>query len=199
MESAEKLMASVNETWEDKLRKTQEIQVERERALEELGISVEKGNVGVHTPKKVRAQLDEEEEGGGVAELTHTSRTQLPHLVNLNEDPLMSECLVYQLRHGITTVGNSESEHEGDGPAIRLSGSNILVRSGEWTAAAVLIPPSPQPQHCQFDFTPDGTVLILNSGGGMTMVNGKRVAPDEPRRLRSGYRVILVRRRGAMC
>lgn len=53
METSEKLMASVTQTFEEKMRKTQEVQVEREKALEELGISVEKNNVGVHTPKRV--------------------------------------------------------------------------------------------------------------------------------------------------
>ena len=46
-------MQSLNETWEEKMQRTQEVQKEREKALEELGISVEKNNVGVHTPKKV--------------------------------------------------------------------------------------------------------------------------------------------------
>lgn len=27
---------------------------------------------------------------------------QTPHLVNLNEDPLMSECLLYHIKDGIT-------------------------------------------------------------------------------------------------
>lgn len=27
---------------------------------------------------------------------------QTPHLVNLNEDPLMSECLLYYIKDGIT-------------------------------------------------------------------------------------------------
>lgn len=55
MEASEKLMASLNESWEEKMVKTQEIQKEREQALEELGISIEKGGtVGVYTPKKVR-------------------------------------------------------------------------------------------------------------------------------------------------
>lgn len=53
METSEKLMQSLNETWEEKLARTQEVQKEREKALEELGISVEKDLVGVHTPKKV--------------------------------------------------------------------------------------------------------------------------------------------------
>lgn len=53
MEASEKLMESLNETWEEKMTRTQEVQKEREKALEELGITVEKNNVGVHTPKKV--------------------------------------------------------------------------------------------------------------------------------------------------
>lgn len=67
LEQSEKLMKDVQQTWEEKLEKTVVIQKEREEALEQLGIVIEKGNVGVHTPKK------------------------MPHLVNLNEDPLMSE------------------------------------------------------------------------------------------------------------
>ena len=54
MEASEKLMESLNETWEQKLQRTQEVQKEREKALEELGITVEKNLVGVHTPKKVK-------------------------------------------------------------------------------------------------------------------------------------------------
>lgn len=54
LETSEKLMNHLNETWEQKMARTQEVQVEREKALEELGITVEKNNVGVHTPKKVR-------------------------------------------------------------------------------------------------------------------------------------------------
>ena len=57
METSEKLMQSLNETWEEKMQRTQEVQKEREKALEELGITVEKDLVGVHTPKKVRCTL----------------------------------------------------------------------------------------------------------------------------------------------
>lgn len=57
LESSEKLMQSLNETWEEKLEKTQEVHKEREKALEELGITVEKNMVGVHAPKKVCAHL----------------------------------------------------------------------------------------------------------------------------------------------
>lgn len=57
LESSEKLMESLNETWEQKMARTQEIQKEREQALEELGITVEKNLIGVHTPKKVNSTM----------------------------------------------------------------------------------------------------------------------------------------------
>ena len=53
MEAIEKLMQSLKEIWEDKMARTQEIHRERKKALEELGIAVDKGAVGVHTPKKI--------------------------------------------------------------------------------------------------------------------------------------------------
>ncbi|GAC95130.1 hypothetical protein PHSY_002705 [Pseudozyma hubeiensis SY62] len=149
LEQSEKIMSSLNESWEEKLAKTHEIQKQREKALEELGISVDKGNVGVHTPKK------------------------LPHLVNLNEDPLMSECLIYQIKPGRTVVGNVEGGGtEEDEVQIKLSGTKILAR------------------HCAFD-SQDGVVTVTALGESMTMVNGKRLVADEPKRLKSGYRVIL--------
>ncbi|KAF9185006.1 kinesin-like protein Klp8 [Haplosporangium sp. Z 767] len=143
VQASEKIMAELNETWEEKLRKTQEIQQERERTLEELGISVEKGHIGVHTPKK------------------------MPHLVNLNEDPLMSECLVYQLKPGKTQVGRLESTTPAD---IRLSGTNI------------------HDEHCYFENN-NSTVTLYPGKSSMTMVNGQRIS--KPKRLRSGFRVIL--------
>ncbi|KAI1315790.1 kinesin-like protein Klp8 [Mortierella claussenii] len=143
VQASEKIMAELNETWEEKLRRTQEIQQEREKTLEELGISVEKGHIGVHTPKK------------------------MPHLVNLNEDPLMSECLVYQLKPGITVVGRLDSSVPAD---VRLSGTNI------------------QDSHCHFENN-NATVTLHPGKSSMTMVNGLRIS--KPKKLRSGFRVIL--------
>ncbi|KAI5861247.1 kinesin heavy chain [Durotheca rogersii] len=146
LSQSEKLLTDLNQTWEEKLQKTEEIHKEREAALEELGISIEKGFVGLHTPKK------------------------MPHLVNLSDDPLLAECLVYNLKPGKTTVGNvdSNSEHQAN---IRLNGTRILH------------------DHCSFDNAPDGTVTITPNEGASIMVNGKRVTGTT--RLHSGYRVIL--------
>ncbi|GAA6024219.1 hypothetical protein JCM10207_006785 [Rhodosporidiobolus poonsookiae] len=146
LEASERLMASVTETWEQKLEKTREVQQEREMALESLGITIEKNLVGVHTPKK------------------------MPHLVNLNEDPLMSECLIYQIKPGQTTVGNLDSDQPAD---IKLSGAAI------------------QPAHCHFECADDGRVTLHAGPQGITMVNGLRLSPAKPKELKSGFRIIL--------
>ncbi|KAF4470666.1 kinesin family member 1 13 14 [Fusarium albosuccineum] len=146
LSQSEKLLTDLNQTWEEKLLKTEEIHKEREAALEELGISIEKGFVGLHTPKK------------------------MPHLVNLSDDPLLAECLVYNLKPGTTTVGNvdTNADHQAN---IRLNGSRILH------------------DHCTFENNSDGTVTLIPSEGASVMINGKRIT--EPSLLHSGYRVIL--------
>ncbi|OWP01733.1 hypothetical protein B2J93_2325 [Marssonina coronariae] len=145
LNQSEKLYSDLNQTWEQKLQKTEEIHKEREAALEELGISIEKGFVGLHTPKK------------------------MPHLVNLSDDPLLAECLVYNLKPGTTTVGNVDTvgAHVSE---IRLNGTRILD------------------DHCTFENV-DNVVTLVPKEGAAVMVNGKRI--EEPKRLRSGYRVIL--------
>ncbi|RMZ87452.1 hypothetical protein DV736_g5323, partial [Chaetothyriales sp. CBS 134916] len=140
---SEKLYKDLNQTWEEKLLKTEEIHREREAALEELGISIAKGNVGLSSPKKT------------------------PHLVNLSDDPLLAECLVYNLKPGITTVGNADaSETSG----IRLNGSKILEH------------------HCKLENV-DNVVTVIPADGAAVMVNGVRVVKSK--RLRSGNRIIL--------
>ncbi|KAG1240050.1 hypothetical protein G6F68_018039 [Rhizopus microsporus] len=73
LETSEKLLEQANQTWEEKMNKTEAIHREREKALEELGVIVEKNNMGVYAPKSI-------------------------HLINLSEDPLMTECLMYHIK-----------------------------------------------------------------------------------------------------
>lgn len=143
LNQSEKLYKDLNQTWEEKLQKTEVIHKEREAALEELGINIEKGFIGLSTPKK------------------------MPHLVNLSDDPLLAECLVYNLKPGTTTVGNMD---QGTNHEIRLNGSKILTT------------------HCTFENV-DNIVTIVPSEGAAVMVNGLRV--DKPKRLKSGFRIIL--------
>ena len=144
LSQSEKLYEDLNQTWEEKLEKTEQIHKEREAALEELGISIEKGFVGVSTPKR------------------------MPHLVNLSDDPLLAECLVYNIKPGTTTVGNVEDPSTTS--EIRLNGSKIMK------------------EHCTFENV-DGLVTLVPKEGAAIMVNGLRV--DKHTRLRSGNRIIL--------
>ncbi|KAJ5703151.1 hypothetical protein N7488_010699 [Penicillium malachiteum] len=143
LNQSEKLYKDLNQTWEEKLQKTEEIHKEREAALEELGINIEKGFIGLSTPKK------------------------MPHLVNLSDDPLLAECLVYNIKPGTTTVGHMD---QGNSVEIRLNGSKILSK------------------HCTFENV-DNVVTIVPTEGAAVMVNGMRI--DKPKRLKSGFRIIL--------
>lgn len=53
LDQSEKLLAQADKSWEEKLQQTKQIQIEREAALESLGIKLEKNMVGVHAPKKM--------------------------------------------------------------------------------------------------------------------------------------------------
>ncbi|KAL1122335.1 hypothetical protein AAG570_003740 [Ranatra chinensis] len=145
LQASEKLIAELNETWEDKLKRTEEIRLQREAVFAEMGIAVKEDGmtVGVFSPKKT------------------------PHLVNLNEDPSMSECLLYYLKEGLTRVGSGEANVPQD---IQLIGSHIL---GE---------------HCIFE-NKDGDVTLTSLPGGVCYVNGRQVT--EPMVLKTASRVIL--------
>uniref|UniRef100_A0A0N5A8N5 Kinesin-like protein unc-104 n=1 Tax=Syphacia muris TaxID=451379 RepID=A0A0N5A8N5_9BILA len=145
LKASEKLIAELNETWEEKLKKTEEIRRQREEELREMGLATSEdgSTLGVFSPKK------------------------LPHLVNLNEDPLMSECLLYYLKEGITRVGRPEAAER---PDILLSGQLILDK------------------HCEF-INEDATVTLIPHDGAQCFVNGKPVTAKTI--LHTGSRVIL--------
>lgn len=150
LKESEKIIAELNETWEEKLRKTEAIRMEREALLAEMGVAIREdgGTLGVFSPKKT------------------------PHLVNLNEDPLMSECLLYYIKDGITRVGQADAERRQD---IVLSGAHI------------------KEEHCIFrsERNNSGEVIVTLEPceRSETYVNGKRVA--QPVQLRSGNRIIM--------
>ncbi|XP_023133048.2 kinesin-like protein KIF1B isoform X18 [Amphiprion ocellaris] len=150
LKESEKIIAELNETWEEKLRKTEAIRMEREALLAEMGVAIREdgGTLGVFSPKKT------------------------PHLVNLNEDPLMSECLLYYIKDGITRVGQADAERRQD---IVLSGAHI------------------REEHCIFrserNANGDVIVMLVPCEGSETYVNGKRV--EDAIQLRSGNRIIM--------
>ncbi|XP_017277968.1 kinesin-like protein KIF1A isoform X2 [Kryptolebias marmoratus] len=150
LKETEKIIAELNETWEEKLRRTEAIRMEREALLAEMGVAMREdgGTVGVFSPKKT------------------------PHLVNLNEDPLMSECLLYYIKDGITKVGRENAKTRQD-----------IVLSGHFI----------EDEHCTFSSTTgpqgEGCVILEPCEGAETYVNGKRVT--SPTVLRSGNRIIM--------
>ncbi|XP_015195972.1 kinesin-like protein KIF1C [Lepisosteus oculatus] len=146
LKETEKIIAELNETWEEKLRKTESIRLERESLLAEMGVSIREdgGTLGVFSPKGT------------------------PHLVNLNEDPLMSECLLYYIKEGVTRVGQKDVD-------IRLSGQFI------------------KEQHCIFysRVNDNGEVAVTLEplDGAETYVNGKQIT--EPLILKQGNRIVM--------
>ncbi|XP_053502822.1 kinesin-like protein KIF1A isoform X2 [Ictalurus furcatus] len=150
LKETEKIIAELNETWEEKLRRTEAIRMEREALLAEMGVAMREdgGTVGVFSPKKT------------------------PHLVNLNEDPLMSECLLYYIKDGITKVGRDDASCRQD-----------IVLSGHFI----------KEEHCIFTSSTgpsgEGVVVLEPCEDSETYVNGKRVT--EPTVLRSGNRIIM--------
>ncbi|XP_078695787.1 kinesin-like protein KIF1A isoform X36 [Branchiostoma floridae x Branchiostoma belcheri] len=145
LRASEKLIAELNETWEEKLKKTELVKQEREAALAELGVALDGTGttIGVCSPKNT------------------------PHLVNLNEDPLMSECLLYYIKPGIMKVGSTHAD-------IILSGPHI------------------RDHHCTFESREKNGEIIVTvtpEKGATIFVNGKTV--EGPLLLKTGHRVIL--------
>ncbi|XP_013855898.1 kinesin-like protein KIF1C, partial [Austrofundulus limnaeus] len=142
----EKIIAELNETWEEKLRKTESIRLERESLLAEMGVSIKEdgGTLGVFSPKGT------------------------PHLVNLNEDPLMSECLLYYIKEGFTRVGQQDVD-------IKLSGQFI------------------KEIHCVFvsETNEQGEVVVTLEPlvGAETYVNGKQITDAVV--LKQGNRIVM--------
>eukprot|EP00043_Microstomoeca_roanoka_P017032 m.176491 g.176491 ORF g.176491 m.176491 type:complete len:1590 (+) comp16562_c0_seq2:385-5154(+) len=129
---SEKLMQELNETWEEKKTRTDVIKSEREHALREMGIALKDdgGAVGVFSPQKG------------------------PHLLNLSDDPLMSELLLYYLSPGITRAGRPDAPEKQD---IQLSGQGIEER------------------HCIFENEDDKVYITPCSETAECYINGERI------------------------
>ncbi|XP_026718242.1 kinesin-like protein KIF1B isoform X8 [Athene cunicularia] len=192
LKESEKIIAELNETWEEKLRKTEAIRMEREALLAEMGVAIREdgGTLGVFSPKKILPQRPsaffDDSFDAFSADQIFTPRPcdlfadssgvfspkKTPHLVNLNEDPLMSECLLYYIKDGITRVGQADAERRQD---IVLSGAHI------------------KEEHCIFrsERNNNGEVIVTLEPceRSETYVNGKRVV--QPVQLRSGNRIIM--------
>ncbi|XP_059085129.1 kinesin-like protein unc-104 isoform X3 [Tigriopus californicus] len=145
LQENEKLVAELNETWEEKLRRTESIRHQREAVFAEMGVAMKEDGqtVGFFSPKKT------------------------PHLINLNEDVSLSECLLYYIKEGITRIGSPEANIPQD---IQLVGAHILS------------------EHCVFENT-EGTVRLRPMKDAVCFVNGRKI--EDSVVLRTGCRVIM--------
>ena len=146
LQESEKIMSQLNETWEEKLKRSEVLRLQREQVLSEIGVATR-------------------EDGDAVGVFLTPHET--PHLVNLNEDPLMSECLIYYIKEGITRVGLAEAEVPQD---IQLQGSQIMS------------------QHCVFE-NRNSKVTLIPLNNSNCYVNGIKIG--KVLELKTGNRVIL--------
>ncbi|XP_013871024.1 kinesin-like protein KIF13B isoform X2 [Austrofundulus limnaeus] len=118
LEESEKLIQEMTVTWEEKLRKTEEIAQDRQKQLESLGISLQSSGIKVGDDKSF--------------------------LVNLNADPALNELLVYYLKEH-TKVGSVDSQDiQLCGMGIQAEHCVIDITA----EAAVVLTPYPNARTC---------------------------------------------------
>ncbi|XP_051977519.1 kinesin-like protein KIF14 [Xyrauchen texanus] len=132
----------------------------------------EREMVEAHRTWKEKLEEAERRKREETKELQHAGVTfkvdnQLPNLVNLNEDPQLSEILLYMIKEGDTKVGKLKSESAHD---IHLSGALIAD------------------EHCVISNV-KGTVSIKPMQNAKTFLNGNLVSKCTV--LQHGDRVIL--------
>ncbi|KAF5112787.1 hypothetical protein DV113_002089 [Geotrichum candidum] len=157
----ERLLAEVNQTWEQKLRETEQIQRRTALALRGLGIALDSATGSVT-----------DDDAG----------QQTPFLVNLSDDPMLTECLVYNINTG----------NEGDDG----NGSDTIVGNMENISADIKLDgPLIRFEHCKFRTdasTQQIAIVVPESDGDSTvMLNGEAVKPGSSHELHTGDRLIL--------
>jgi len=103
----------------------------------------------------------------GAVHARNALETKIPYIVNLHEDPQLSECVMYVFKKGVTRIGRKNTEVPQD---VNLSGLNIVQEHALVTNA-------------------DGKVTIEALNKSKTFVNGDLVT--KPTDLHTGDRVIL--------
>eukprot|EP00047_Mylnosiga_fluctuans_P014946 m.42262 g.42262 ORF g.42262 m.42262 type:complete len:1372 (-) comp5713_c0_seq1:634-4749(-) len=135
--ASERLVQEVNREWEEKLRTVERRREENQRRMEQQGVTEDLRKV----------------------------ENRVPNLVNLNEDPQLSETLIYIIKEGETFVG-SEATCE-----VRLQGAFV------------------RPRHCVIE-SREGAVTIRVLNDAAVYVNGSQV-DEAPRALTHGDRIIF--------
>lgn len=147
----ESLRAVHFETNDDSLEKQlqvlQEKLAEKELIIQQL-ISSGDGSLSSHFEYSRKPSIFQQM---GVALPGDEIDENTPRLVNLNQDPLFSECLIYYLKEGVTVIGSA------DDSTIQLSGEDMV------------------PQHCIITHTQGRLMLCPLGPDTPCFVNGKKV------------------------
>ena len=118
--------------------------------------------------KAVEAEKASGANDNGSVSVKTAVAANLPYLINLHEDPLLSECVVYMFKKGTTRIGKQGAATKQD---ITFSGLGILS------------------EHASAEFDGSQSVNMKPFTGSKTFVNGDLLtAPTE---LHTGDRVIL--------
>ena len=150
--ATQRLMEESQRSWEEKIARTKAMQEESLMAMEAQGVA-----------KDLR-KID----------------NRMPNLVNLNEDPQLSEMLIYILKEGMNTVisyiatqplGNTLVGH-GDDADVQLGGALVLAQHATIT--------------CD-----DGGIIMHPFAEAIAYVNGQQCTPEADIMLQHGDRIIF--------
>uniref|UniRef100_H2ZK90 Kinesin motor domain-containing protein n=1 Tax=Ciona savignyi TaxID=51511 RepID=H2ZK90_CIOSA len=151
LEESEKLIKEISLTWEERLRKTEQVHKQRQETLEKMGISLETSGIKVEKTKCF--------------------------LVNLNADPSLNELLVYYLKvaNNILCKDDSFDTFENEKYVTKYSNPHTIVGQSD-SSDIQLSGLGISQQHAElFVQEEDGvsTVAIEPLDGARTCVNGR--------------------------
>mgnify|MGYP000069202555 CR=1 FL=1 len=153
-DEAKKLRLQLEEQMRENQRLVDDMQKSWEQKLKEA------------TERAAQAAAERGDSDGAVS-AGSAQASQLPALVNLHEDAMLSECVMYVFKAGTTRIGRAEAKQKQD---VVLSGLNI------------------KPEHA-IGTNENGTVTLTPVDGSKTFVNGDLISG--PHVLQENDRVII--------
>ncbi|TMW66411.1 hypothetical protein Poli38472_004176 [Pythium oligandrum] len=142
LEEHQRLLRESEKSWQDRLQETEELARKREEQLKALGLATNTEELKARSLKE-------------------------PHLLNLNEDQLMSEKLLYFIQDGVNRIGRGDAEQEQSivigGLGIQKEHCVITRQSGETEINENEDPTQQTHQHDALRIRPlDGARIFIN-------------------------------------
>uniref|UniRef100_K3WYR2 Kinesin-like protein n=1 Tax=Globisporangium ultimum (strain ATCC 200006 / CBS 805.95 / DAOM BR144) TaxID=431595 RepID=K3WYR2_GLOUD len=170
LEEHQRLLRESEKTWTERLKETEELARKREEQLKMLGL------VSNTSDLKSKSMME-------------------PHLLNLNEDQLMTEKLLYFLNFGDNKVGRIDAEEE---QSIVIGGLSILkehcvITRKKRTDSSVAANSTEHDEERQLDeaIAEQDVLLIRANPGAKVYINATMISEDSEVQLRHCDRLIL--------